>query len=298
MRRILLLALVTIHGWAWSRVAAQNLVPNSGFDELVDCPYAENQIYLAEPWTSVITDIPPFIPDLFHECGESTGLGRVKVPNAGQFAYSYQEPRSGGGYAGIFVFSTSIYPNSEYLEAPLLEPLKASTDYYAAFYVSVDAPFTRYTCFTKDVALAFSDTLVQQHLEIGEALDMEPAIAYTGPFIMDTLGWTRVSGCYTARGGERYVIIGNFKSLAETEVKYVEFTYPCFVFLYVEDVSVTAFDPLPDTLVLCEGEALELHASFRDATGIMWSTGHTDTVMVVDEPGVYSVSAIMEDCVL
>ncbi|MBX2930028.1 MAG: gliding motility-associated C-terminal domain-containing protein [Saprospiraceae bacterium] len=74
-------------------------------------------------------------------------------------------------------------------------------------------------------------------------------------------------------------------------------TYPYNLYSYIDDVFIGKFDPLPDTLLLCEGEELLLNAGFLDA-GYRWSTGTTDSVLTVQAPGVYTVEAIMEKCVL
>jgi gliding motility-associated-like protein len=57
------------------------------------------------------------------------------------------------------------------------------------------------------------------------------------------------------------------------------------------------FDPLPDTVLLCQGETIRLNAGFLDGI-YQWSTGGQDSVLVVDAPGVYRVEVFMDNCVL
>ena len=66
---------------------------------------------------------------------------------------------------------------------------------------------------------------------------------------------------------------------------------------YIEDVLIQAFDPLPDTLLLCDGQPEILNASFLDAA-YLWNTGDTDSTLLVQNPGIYTVEAFMEKCVL
>lgn len=187
--------------------------------------------------------------------------------------------------------------NSEYMETPLSEPLQKGKTYYLEFYVSPDVTPISYWGFTDAVGLALSDTFYYKDLGPTEALPLKPVIENRGTVISDTAGWTRVSGCHTARGGERYAIIGNFRSTQETLVKFVNLTYPFNSYFYVEDVLIQVFDPLPDTLLLCTGESKTLNAAFLDAT-YRWNTGSTDSTITVQQPGLYAVEAIMEKCVL
>ena len=58
------------------------------------------------------------------------------------------------------------------------------------------------------------------------------------------------------------------------------------------------FNPLPDTVVLCEdlGE-VELGSSFLDGT-YTWNTGETDSVITINEPGQYVVEVKIDDVLL
>lgn len=240
--------------------------------------------------------------DVLNECTisqPSSQSSLMKVPNAGRWIDSYQLPRSGDGFAAIEVYTNVglANGNSEYMETPLTAPLEKGKTYYLEFYVSPDATPTRYLGFTDAVGLALSDTFYYKDLGPMEALPLKPVIENRGTVISDTAGWTRISGCYTARGGERYAIIGNFRSTQETLVEFVNPTYPFNSYFYIEDVLIQVFDPLPDTLLLCAGESKTLNAAFLDAT-YRWNTGSTDSTIKVQQPGLYTVEAVMEKCIL
>ena len=268
-------------------------MPNAGFDELSGCPIERSQIYFAPPWTTASNGTP----DLFNECSPN---GLLQVPNAGIHYDSYQPPRSGEGYAGIVVFyNFNVDWFSEYLQVPLIETLKDNKLYYLRFYVSPDiSPTNGNTIYTDAIGLALSDTLYYQDLQPHEVIPLEPVIENRGQIITDTAGWTKVSGCYTANGSERYAIIGNFRPEDETMLLVDN---PNFSFhgnnFYIEDVLIIPFDPLPDTLLLCDGQAKTLNSTFLDAT-YLWNTGETDSILTVQAPGTYTVEAFMENCVL
>lgn len=274
---------------------AQNLVPDPGFDDLTDCPYEDNQIHFARYWRSASNGTP----DLFNGC--STG-DWFRVPHAGHSKDSYQVPKSGSGYAYLAVYNEIQYDqnntgNSEYIETPLLEPMKAGKEYFIEFYVSPDYNATFYYGYTDAIGLALADTFYYQHLDARQALSLEPAIENRGTLIKDTAGWTRISGCYLAKGGENFALVGNFRGTEETLVEFEEFTFPFINFFYIEDVLIRAFDPLPDTLLLCDGLPATVNAGFLDAT-YLWSTGGTDSILTISSPGMYSVEAFIGDCIL
>lgn len=278
----------------WTGVSeGQNLIPNSGFDEYTECPSAVQQIFLVFPWTTVTNGTP----DFFHECSDAP---RIKVPNAGRSIYSYQEARSGGGYAGIMVYSTdNSKPVVEYMGTPLIEPMRAGILYYIEFYVSPDlTPYDVYWKYTDAVGLALTSSPYYEELAPQQTLSLEPVIENRDMLITDTVGWTRVSGCYRAKGDERFAIIGNFRSTEET-LLYTENPniYPIGNYFYIEDVSIIPYDPLPDSLFICAGESIVLEVMFP-SDHYLWSTGETGPVLWVASPGVYWVEVETDNCIL
>ncbi len=275
----------------WSFVLfSQNLIPNPGFDIIAQCPFDPSQINFAPPWQSANNGTP----DLFNECSTTSG---IKVPYAGRFIDSYQLQRSGSGYASICVYSNGNVIGNECIETPLTEELIEGKNYYIEFFVSPDLSATTYWAYTDAIALALSDTFVYRELKPHEGMQLTPAIENPPIFITDTVLWTRISGCYQAKGGEKYAIIGNLKSTSKTRVQFEDpNSFPYSIYYFIEDVLVTSYDPLPDTILLCEGESIELSATFMDAS-YLWNTGDIDSILVVNSPGVYIVQTTINDCI-
>ena len=51
-------------------LSAQNLIPNPGFEDVIECPYAypvNQEIYFAEPWIPV-RSVDVSTSDLFNDC--------------------------------------------------------------------------------------------------------------------------------------------------------------------------------------------------------------------------------------
>ncbi len=285
--------------WIWTLLAAyfsngQNLIPNPGFDDIITCPWNKAQISLAKPWKSASNGTP----DIFNKCSSVPLIFPPFAPHHG----SYQQPRSSAGYAGIFVFSNynSSIGVSEYIETPLKAQMSKGKTYYLRFYVSPDIIPNGFSWMYQDaIGLALTDTFYYKEFkDKNGVLPLNPVIENRGTLIKDTLGWTKINGCYTARGGEEYAIIGNFRQESQM---LIEVGNPAFMFntsyFYIEDVLIQAFDPLPDTLLLCEGQPKTLNAAFLEAT-YLWNTGATDSTLSVISPGTYTVEASIDNCVL
>jgi gliding motility-associated-like protein len=288
MLRILFFVIFCFYFGNWG--ISQNLIPNQGFDVLTDCPYEDSQIEFAYPWVSATNGTP----DVFNECSQHPAL---MVPYAGGYIDSYQLQKSGTGYAGIYIYTDANTFGTEYIETPLNEKLIKGQQYYIEFYVSPDITPISFWGFTDAVGLALSDTFYYKEFSNNTPLPFNPVIENRGTVITDTIGWTRVSGCYMAKGGEAFAIIGNFRSKNETIVEFVNPTFPFQNYFFIEDVLIQPFDPLPDTLLLCDGRPEALNAAFLDAN-YLWSTGTTDSILNVQNPGTYTVEAFMENCVL
>ena len=107
----------------YSHAYSQNLVPNSGFDEIVRCPYDINQIHFAEPWYNPSNGYAM----LYNACSTEE---RFAVPRAGISVLSYMEPRSGDGYAYLRIYRNTVIGIVTYIATPLIKPLEKNRNYY------------------------------------------------------------------------------------------------------------------------------------------------------------------------
>jgi gliding motility-associated-like protein len=290
MNKLLILLIVFFSSTIYGQ--SQNLIPNSGFDSIKNCPF---------PGSS-ITDIVPYwfsannlTPDIFNRC--------AKYPSSGVpfhwFGHA-QESRSGDGYAGINVYSNVESTGIEYLEVKLIESLKKNQNYFIRYFVSPMTNFFKNKSnfsVTDAMGLKFTDTLFYNPAI--NSRFYEPSINNRNGFIRDTVGWTAISGCFKAKGGESYATIGNFtpndKMLIETD-GVIGLTSNTLYF-YIDNVSVLKFDPLPDTLILCKGESKTYNAALLESI-YRWSTGKTDSIETITKPGRYIVDATIEGCVM
>jgi len=151
--------------------AQQNLVPNSGFEGNVQCPWLLSQISNAESWANVGG---PGTPDYFHRCGADLIASPDTFPYVGvpENIRGWQQPHSGDGYAGIFVYNG---PQSielrEYIQVRLMESLAVGVRYDVSFHICLADKFQYAIC-------SFGVFFSENHITTNSwsALDVEPQI--------------------------------------------------------------------------------------------------------------------------
>ncbi len=276
---------------------AQNLVPNHDFSQFDKCPDDRGQIFRASPWYSPNGRTTDFI----HECGEqgNTGIPRNR--------WGFQRPASGTGYAGIrtWLAQEGSVPRNyrEYLAVALIEPLQAGKTYFVSFKVSL-GDSSRYM--SDDIGLAFSDTQFVNR----QVLPYTPAISNPqNQFLNNSYVWTTISGRYEAKGGEKYLAIGNF--LDDTQISRLSFyNNPLIninlfntVYYFVDEVIVEPCDTkFPEQMilyqdtVLCLGEVLEITAAELDQAQYTWENGSNSRQRLIDTPGEILLETAFQGC--
>jgi OmpA-OmpF porin, OOP family len=214
----------------------QGLVLNGDLEALVSCPGWMGQIAKAQNWCNPTID--PLSggnggsPELFNDCALHNCI--LQPANC----WGYQIPHSGHSYAGLCLWGISS-DFREYIEVELAAPLAAHTRYYFQMYISL-ADICAVT--TRDIGVYFSDTLITG-LNHHFPLPFTPQFQNTS-VAFDTLNWKKVSGWFAAQGGEKYLIIGNFKNDGATAVQtYNSSAQSNFAYVFVDDVYVSATMP-------------------------------------------------------
>lgn len=201
--------------------AQTNLVPNSSFE--IDTNCNGNLISFAPPWNSPTNGTP----DLYNTCG--TSINGALPTNL----FGFQNTHSGNGYigAGFYGYVSSFY-YIEYLQIKLDTNLITNKRYCASFYLSL-ANNSKYAI--RNLGMYFSDTLISE-FNTTSNFQFTPQIIDAN-YETDTLNWVLFSGTFTAIGGERYLIIGNFKDSANTDLITVRPTGGG-AYYYIDDVDV------------------------------------------------------------
>ena len=182
-----------------------NLVPNPSFEDTLNCD--SFQIYQAGfPWFNPTDCTPDYYYGLSPTCGNS----------ALQNQNRYQLPYDGNAYVGIYLADPiwGFINTRDYICVELIDTLKFSKEYFVEFYISRSNNFA---LATDDIGAYLSS---QVPINTGcSYLPYQPQIENTqGNIITDSLNWTKISGVFTAQGGEKYLTIGNFKDSINTTI--------------------------------------------------------------------------------
>jgi len=227
-------------------VIAQNLVPNGSFEQFSRCPgnYSlEAAEFRAVDWSSATGGTP----DQFHAC--SRGGAGVPYNWAG-----VSDAYDGDGYAGIFLWLSNPKNNyREYLQSKLVEPLVKDSTYQVGFRYKLSS-YSRYS--VDRIGLLLDDSIVR------EAHDQVMRRAPTFQIVQDTAltketgYWEKAFFEYRARGGEQFVVIGNFGDNQVTKVYHLQFgdapeeMLQVSSYYYIDDVSVAPKFPPAGTIPL------------------------------------------------
>jgi OOP family OmpA-OmpF porin len=212
--------------------SAQNLVPNSGFEEYTTCPkdYLKFGETLKLPgWYSPTLGTP----DYYNEC--SPWHCKASDNWAG-----ISRDYSGKGYTGIIAFMKNK-SYREYLGADLTQPLDSGITYHVQFSFRLSS-YSKIS--SGKMGLAFTKQKVKVHND--ERIDLKPAlVAMPDSGLVTKSGlWQTVSTDYVAEGGESFLVIGNFFSAAETPTYNILFNgnhEPMLAmasYFYIDDVIV------------------------------------------------------------
>lgn len=201
-----------LFGFIHASLLGQNLVPNPGFEEYTFCPGYYNQSpaeFRAKDWRSAGLGTP----DHFHSCSK----GEADVPyNWAGVADSFE----GQGYAGIYLWMDNDRNYREYLECRLTQSLIKDTTYLIEFQFR-QSSYSKY-CIDR-IGLLLADSLVQ--LKHDRVFNAQPTllVLQDSALTQQTGYWERAAMEYKAKGGEQFVVIGNFSSDAETHYYKIQF---------------------------------------------------------------------------
>jgi len=195
---------------------------------------------------------------------------------------------------GIACYGNWIGHNyREYITGVLNDSLKKSKQYCGLFYTAL-----RSSCkgAVENLGMYFSELPIIYSGNLIPLSYLQPQIENKKGIIKDTINWVKISGSFIANGGEKDLIIGNFRDNQHTN--YLEVFYGAVApYYYIDDVSVCecSFDINlgPDT-TLCEGESIILNPNLPNATYTWQDSSHAATYEV-KQSGTYWVRAYVAD---
>lgn len=209
---------------------AQNLVNNPGFEDYTTCPTTTDQMDRATGWSSYGNS-----SDYFNACAPVSAFDGVGVPL--NFC-GYQMAHGGTGYAGYILYEEGEPGYREFIGAQLSSPLVVGTTYHVVFHVShTGGPSFRNPCGNQGVL--FTTTAYDNANP--PPLTIDPHVN-NASVVTDTVGWTTITGTFTADSAYTHIVLGNFFHPSLTPWVNAHPVFNDFSYYYIDDVCVSA-DP-------------------------------------------------------
>lgn len=244
MKSILFTSTLFLSGFLMAQ-EGQNLVPNGSFEEIGKAPRRLGSIESAQNWAS-----PTGVrADLF--TGDKVPDIAVPLNVRGK-----EDAKDGENYAGIVTYSYGQKVNRSYLMNKLNAPMKKDLKYCVEFYVSLSEA-SKYA--SNNIAIKFSNKAYSTDEKL--PLYDEPSILeFDNEPITARYNWVKICGTYVAKGGEKFITIGNFSSDDKTEFARmkadkksdIEVDEILAAYYYVDNVSVFLIDEEKDQKCNCQ----------------------------------------------
>jgi len=204
MIKILLILVINVH--LVVLCYGQNLISNGDF-EGVGCDSMNCMLFIKRAkWFPTDERAEPLV---FSTNNKDTTRIALKS------AFGSQKPHKGKVYIGLY--------NKDYIHTALNKTLEKDKRYCFSMYLSIAEKYARKT----EIGVFFA-----KQIEIGKEITpiakYKPCLDITLQ-ATDTASWVKLCGNYKAKGGEKFVVIGNFKSVYKNSDN---------SYIFVDDVSV------------------------------------------------------------
>lgn len=240
---LLFLSLLAVNETFSQQEEKENLIFNGSFEDHFYCPQRiepYGQMMEVEAWWQPTGGSS----DYYHPCG-----GRqCRVPKN---KLGYQYPRTGQAMVGIYVSKTDY---REYIQTELKYPLEAGERYRLRFWVSlseystgavatIGGLFTDYRIkdgtrelLTNNSKKSYNNGVRQEIAKIFEPQVVNP---FDKP-LLDTAQWQMIEGEFVAKGGERFLTIGNFYPAEQSNVLFPRYLREILpgAYYYIDDVEL------------------------------------------------------------
>jgi hypothetical protein len=209
-----------------------NLVPNGSFEDSASYP----GIFTAKGWERSLGT-----PDYLTNQRDSQFHTVAGVPLN---ARGFQEAKDGESYIGIGAFDQYRIPNyREYIQCELIDSLQMNRTYNISFWVSLADNFHLALSDYRQFGIAFSSIEFQAN-QNNAVQQVSYLFSDTSADLADKVIWQKIQIQYSAKGGEKFLIIGCF---ADDNVILIDsiggiLTSPFLnntSFYYIDDVIIT-----------------------------------------------------------
>lgn len=248
MKKVYAICAITALSFGAMAQDSENIVNNGDFESIGKKPKRLGKIESATGWisaTGVKADL--FVDSKIPEIGTPSNI------------YGAEDPKDGSNYAGIVAFSYGDKMPRSYIMNKLSSPLKKGVTYCVKMNISL-AEASKYASNNVGVLFSKKDLATTTKTPIIE----EPSVVHWDndqTIVTARYNWTEICGSFVAKGGEKFITIGNFNSNAETKsermkkdpkVKDIKVSQILAAYYYVDAISVQMVDEKQNEKCECD----------------------------------------------
>lgn len=265
-----------------SLLFGQNLVPNSSFEAISDCPSFLDDFPFID-WVSPNANTP----DCYNVCGGS----QVAVPDN---LFGFQQSSIGNGYAGVISYLEDDFGGveyKEYIQVPLISSPMAGECYE----ISITYSPADLASYSDGLGVYVSEGIPSEYT------GLTPQLQKTTVFESRTI-WHTISTIYIATGNETHLTVGNFNFDDQTSfLEDPNVIFKGYSYFFIDQVSFEFLGSsnqnlnvdLGEDLVVCESDfPITINSNISDATN-NWNTGEVGTSIEIFDPGEYIVESTL-----
>ncbi|HLP13059.1 MAG TPA: OmpA family protein [Flavobacteriales bacterium] len=239
----------------------KNLVKNPGFEGTTGKIKRYGAIASAKDWKSP-TGQPA---DLYSKTVKGDA---ASAPTAPENMYGKEDPMEGNNYAGFVGFAFGDKQPRSYITTELIGPLKEGVQYCISYQISLSDQ-SKYACTNIGAHLHKKE----MGMEEKNSMLLETHMKHPkNKVITQSFGWEQVCNTFTAKGGEKYITIGNFSSTKDTKSEKIPKPkgstaqqYP-IAYYYIDNVQVFQLDSIQECQ--CDVPKLEkAHVNYEEISG-------------------------------
>ncbi len=206
---LIIVLLLSFHAQKTQGQNIYNLVPNGDFDKIDSCFFWYGAIWKIDQWNAAV-HFPDTTSstDYYNICQYSPPMPTPPIPKS----------IIGESIGCIGLLLKTGFPDiREYAQVKLTESLEADTNYFVSLKVkpfhSLTNPFGPDGLFVNRLELVISKSELYAPMVPNfytNRINTTPSLVYNGDFLNDTASWTKLNFSYKAKGGEEWLVIGNF----------------------------------------------------------------------------------------
>lgn len=268
--------------YANAKAQNPNLVPNGNFEQYNVCPQKITTIpqdfsNSCNGWYSFTKSTP----DYYNTC--NTQPNTAGVPANG---FGSQAALTGNGYIGIVAHFVAVTDTWREYPCTNTQTLKKGAVYEISMSVSLS---DRCKYASDGLGVLFYSNLLPDTTTTGR-LPYTPQVSFASSgSITDTVGWTRLSGSFTADSAYNHLMIGTFMDRTAMTITNLSTGYLSETYYYIDSVvlkRVGGMDVSAADTAICAGE----QAQASVAANPDYAAGNVFTVQLSDATGSFATA--------